>query len=158
LLFFFIKCLAIYYRRFRISAKCFIKCANVIFIVQSGGVLEPSIAKERSKKRAQSTYDKTKDFISEKLPITHIAKERGFTPATIISHIEKLLLEPEPIDIGYLYPKDTAAKRGIEKVQRAFEKSGDTKLTPVKKLLGAEFSYDDIRFARLFVIRDDNKK
>ena len=76
-----------------------------------------------------------------------MAKARGMTLGTITSHIEKLAASGEEIDISHLRPP---AKK-MEKIAQAFQKSGGTALSPVREILGEEFSYDELRVARLFL-------
>lgn len=109
-----------------------------------------SIVPEQKEEKL-STYEKTKLLIAKKLPISEIAKHRSMTEGTIISHLEKLLDIGEKLDIEYL-------RLGIEnnrliKIKRAFEASGDAKLFPVREILGEDFSYEELRFARLFLER-----
>jgi ATP-dependent DNA helicase RecQ len=97
--------------------------------------------------RVGSTYEETKKLVEQKMPIDKIAKARKMTVGTITSHIEKLVASREKIDIEYLRPP---AKK-MEKIVRAFQQSGGTALSPVREILGDEFSYDELRVARLFI-------
>ena len=84
-----------------------------------------------------------------------MAKDRGITPGTIVAHLEKLIAE-QKID-----PESDLDHLKIEpsrflKIQAAFEtlrgESNDLRLTPLKDLLGEEFSFDELRLARLFLL------
>lgn len=97
--------------------------------------------------RAGSTYQETKILVEQKMSIDKIAKARKMTVGTITSHIEKLVAAKEEIDIEYLRPP---AKK-MEKIKFAFQKSGGTALSPVREILGEDFSYDELRVARLFL-------
>jgi ATP-dependent DNA helicase RecQ len=97
--------------------------------------------------RVGSTYEETKKLVEQKMPIDKIAKARKMTVGTITSHIEKLVAAGEGIDIGYLRPP---AKK-MDKIKAAFQKSGGMALSPVREILGEEFSYDELRVARLFL-------
>lgn len=96
-----------------------------------------------------STYEKTKLLVAEKLSIEEIAKRRGLTADTIVSHLEKMILTNEDIDIDYL--KSGLNNDRFIKIKKAFEESGDKFLSPVKEILGDDFSYDELRLARLFI-------
>jgi ATP-dependent DNA helicase RecQ len=98
-----------------------------------------------------STYQETKKLVEQKMPIEKIAKTRGMTIGTITSHLEKLAASGEEIDIEYLRPP---AKK-MEKIKSAFQNSGGTALSPVREILGEEFSYDELRVARLFIVFPD---
>ncbi len=119
------------------------------------GEIEPTEKeKEKAKIEKLSTYEITKILIDNKLSIKEMAKERNMTEGTIIKHLEKLLEDSNnKPDLSYL---DVGISKGrLEKIKRAFKKSGDTKLTPVKEILGDEFSYDELRLARLFLQGSD---
>ncbi|MFH1744627.1 MAG: DNA helicase RecQ [bacterium] len=103
---------------------------------------------DRRVKREGSTYGETKKLILQKMPIEEISSKRGFTAGTIVTHIEKLIATGEKLDIAYL---NSGGER-FEKIKKAFQRSGDTKLLPVREILGDDYSYDEIRFARLFLL------
>ncbi|OGJ52199.1 ATP-dependent DNA helicase RecQ [Candidatus Peregrinibacteria bacterium RIFOXYB2_FULL_32_7] len=103
--------------------------------------------KARNIKRPGSTYEETKKLVNQKLSIEEIAKKRGMTNNTIVSHLEKLIQACEDIDIEYLKPKDKI----FEPIKNAFEEVKETKLTPIYEHLNGKFTYDEIRLVRLFV-------
>ena len=102
---------------------------------------------KKQKKEIISTFEKTKILIAEKLSVKEIAKRRGFAEETIISHLEKLKEKKGDVDLEYLRP----SKNRFEKIKTAFQKSGDWLLSPVKEILGKDFSYKEIRIVRLFL-------
>ncbi|MFZ2970617.1 MAG: DNA helicase RecQ [Minisyncoccia bacterium] len=102
---------------------------------------------KRLVKAGRSRYARTKEMVLQKIPLSEIAKEEGFTEGTIASHIEKLLEAGEDIDIAYLKP----TREKFEKIKTAFEKCGDEKLKPVFEFLKEEYSYDEIRLVKLFL-------
>lgn len=110
------------------------------------GGIEPT---EEEKEEKFSTYDITKSLVEKKLSIKEIAKERDMVEGTIIGHIEQLLDSGETLDLDYI--KKEIPKTRLNKILKAFKKSGDTKLTPVKEILGKDFNYDEIKLARLFL-------
>ena len=96
--------------------------------------------------RAVSTYSETKKLLNAGMTIEKIAGARGLSEATIIDHIEKLKAAGEEIKIEHLrLPEDR-----FRKIKSAFEKSGGTFLGPVREILGEDFSYDELKVARLF--------
>lgn len=103
----------------------------------------------KEKEKPISTYEKTKLLLEKKLSVAEIAKRRKMTEGTIIAHLEKLLKQAEDIDLNYL--KKGFQKKRLDAIKKAFKKSGDTKLAPVKAILGGSFSYNEIKFARLFL-------
>ncbi len=94
-----------------------------------------------------STYDETAKLLQQKLSVNEIAKMRKFSPKTIVDHIEKIAEINKAIDLTYLKP----TSERFEKIIEAFKKSGGLLLAPVRTILGEEYSYDEIRFARIFL-------
>jgi len=123
------------------------------FIIRSGGTNDAvEIEKNRASKPKNiaskvSSHEKTLALLKEKRDIRDIAKERGMTLGTIISHLEKLKEEKYDLDIKHYAPKSG----DLKVIQAAFESLGGTKLSPVYKKLKGKYSYDDIRLARLFI-------
>ncbi|MCK5122651.1 MAG: DNA helicase RecQ [Candidatus Pacebacteria bacterium] len=102
---------------------------------------------KRLVKTGMSRYTKTKEMILEKLPLSEIAKEEGFTEGTIMKHLEILLEADKNLDIEYLKPPEER----LEKIKNAFEECGDERLKPVFEFLDEEFSYDEIRSGKMFL-------
>jgi len=96
---------------------------------------------------AGSTYSETKKMLNAGLTIEKIAGARGLSPTTIIDHIEKLKASGEEIKIDQLRLPDAR----FQKIKSAFEKSGGTFLGPVREILGEDFSYEELKVARLFL-------
>ena len=90
----------------------------------------------------------------EKISIQAMAKKRGLSLGTIINHIERLVaqkkLDPER-NLGHLKPK----RERYEKIKREFKKerqqTGEARLAPVREALGENFSFEELRMARLFL-------
>jgi len=123
------------------------------FIEKCGGTVDKKEIEKNKHKQADSvaekipTYEKTRKLIDKGMSLEEIAKERGMTLGTIISHLEKLKELDGKINLKKFKPKPADFK----KIKDAFKKSGDTKLTPVYKKLGGYYSYEDLRLARLFL-------
>ncbi len=101
----------------------------------------------RRVKREGSTYQETKKLVLQKMSLKEMAKTRGLTASTIVSHLEKLRNAGEEIDIDYLQLPPAR----FETIKAAFLKSGGMALTPVKEMLGDDFSYEELGLARLFM-------
>lgn len=101
---------------------------------------------KEKKKKSAPTYKMTRLYAFQKMPIKEIAKLQGLKEETIISHLEKLVSLKDDVDLNYLKPKY------LNQIKIAFAQTGDTKLSPVKDILGENFSYREIRLARLFLI------
>ena len=108
-----------------------------------------SKARKKEKKEFVPTHLKTGNLVAQKMSIKEIAKRRGLSEEAIISHLEKLAESGKYIDLGYLKPE----KYRFEKIKIAFEKSGAWLLTPAREILGNDFSYQEMRIARLFLTK-----
>ena len=101
----------------------------------------------RSAKNAGSTYEHTKNLLEQGLSIDEVAQERDMSPSTIFAHVEMLVQTGENLDLrAHLPPPDRAMR-----IQDAFHRVGDNRLTPVKEMLGDDYSYDEIRLVRAFM-------
>jgi hypothetical protein len=119
-----------------------IKRAQKIFI----DLISPT---KEEKEEKLSTYEKTRILVEQKMSIKDMAKTRELTENTIISHFEKLLEDENKPDLDYL--KSKIKKERLDKIKNAFKETKDTKLSPVKEILGDDFDFDEIRLARLFL-------
>lgn len=123
------------------------------FILKFGGTTnEKEIEKNKNKENEEAkdkipSHEKTKEFVKLGLSLSEIASGREMTVGTIISHLEKL----KELGVEMNFEQFKPHVSDLEKIREAFKKTGDTKLSPVHKLLGGEYSYDDIRLARLFL-------
>jgi len=108
---------------------------------------KPARTERSTISRASSTFQLTKELIQQKYSLTQIANTRSLTQGTIVSHIEKLILEDASMDITYLQP--TGGR--FEAIKLAFKTTGTSMLSPIKTALGDEYSYEEIRLARLFI-------
>ena len=121
-----------------------------IFVVQNSQT-------KKQKEKALGTEEKTKLLIDQKLSLVKIAKARNLKQETIIDHLEKLKAENPKIDIDYLMEEAISeiGKPRFNKILKSFKdnivKNKEIRLAPVKSALGADFSYFEIRLARLFL-------
>ena len=100
--------------------------------------------KPRSVRRPGSTYAKTLELLRQGMPLTEIADQRGLSPGTVIGHLERLADHGEEIDVRHLLEPER-----FDSIKRAFERAETPWLSEVKDALGGEYSYDEIRLARL---------
>lgn len=107
-------------------------------------IQNPSVA------RKESTYGHTRRLLAQGFSIEHAADERDLSANTIVAHIEALVQNGISVDLRpHLPPQDR-----IERIKAAFELGGiDTVLTPVKKALGDDCSYIEIKLVRAFLIQ-----
>lgn len=72
-----------------------------------------------------------------------IAKIRELKESTIYSHLSELIEEKQPVDINKLV---LPVRQDI--IIQAIKKIGDGTLTPIKKYLGDDYSYSEIKLVR----------
>ena len=129
---------------------------HLAFLKKVGGTTdEKEIAKNTAKSKDKSatpeervsTYEKTLALIAEKLSLPDIAQKRGMTLGTIISHLEKLKARDSSLNLSPYKPKE----RDLKVMSDAFKKSGETKISPVHRMLNSRYSYEELRLARLFL-------
>lgn len=111
------------------------------------GKLHDSASTERRSQSSGTTFQKTKELFLQKLTLVEIAEQRGLNPGTVLTHLETLIEDGEQIDIDHL-----ALEPGrLRQIRSAFKEAGGFTLTPVRKILGESFTYEELRLARVFI-------
>ncbi|OGL94791.1 ATP-dependent DNA helicase RecQ [Candidatus Uhrbacteria bacterium RIFOXYB12_FULL_58_10] len=100
--------------------------------------------------RRSSTISQTGELVRQGLSLEQIMVERKLSAGTIIQHVTAILGAGEDLDIESLRPSTAR----LTAIGDAFRAANTSFLTPVKEILGNDFSYDEIRLARLFLTRD----
>ncbi len=115
------------------------------FIEKVGGT------SKKVKVKKVSTIETTANMILSGKTIKEIAKERGVTEGTIIGHLEKVKVSRPEFSFAFV-EKEIGATR-LKKITSALAKSGMEGgiylLTPAKNILGADFTFEEIRTGRL---------
>ncbi|HEY1074867.1 MAG TPA: DNA helicase RecQ [Patescibacteria group bacterium] len=96
-----------------------------------------------------STYLETKRLLDERFSVEMIAKARNLTEQTVLSHVEKLLLEGTDVITDHLKFEVEDYKRTA--IEKAFLQSGTESLSQVKAALGDAYTYTDIRITRILL-------
>jgi ATP-dependent DNA helicase RecQ len=94
-----------------------------------------------------STLQETLELYRQNLTIEEIARKRNLTTGTIVSHIGKLILSGEEIDIDKLVDIDKQ-----EHIMGVMSIIGSEKLAPVKEELGDDYTYEEIYLVRAYKI------
>lgn len=108
-------------------------------------------AKSEAKK---DTHLVTKDLIESGKSLKTVASLRNLQPETILTHLEKLKQDGIKVDFRHLQNELSATK--FKNIYQAFTKlgvqeGGGRPLSPVKNLLGASYTFEEIRLVRLFL-------
>ena len=111
-------------------------------------------------KRAKlPTHEETYSLIQSGKSLDDIAEIRNIKISTIFSHIEKLTEEGKIIDLTAHRPDDSDR---LSDIHRAFVEVGTLSLSPVREFLASlhdeDYTYDELRMARLFLSVADRKK
>ncbi|MDE2779487.1 MAG: DNA helicase RecQ [Chloroflexota bacterium] len=94
-----------------------------------------------------STYEQTRELLSQGLTIDEIASRRGLASTTIIGQIERMASQGQELSLEHLLPPPDR----LQKIREALDVCGDEYLKPIRDYLGPEFAYDELRLARLFL-------
>ena len=103
------------------------------------------------KQPRSSTILTTLELCKENLSIGEMAKRRGLSVTTIVSHLEKLIINDgagEAISVDCFVSPEKQ-----ERIKQAYKELGMHFLTPVKERLGEEYSYEELRLIRATMAR-----
>lgn len=122
------------------------------FIIACEGSLEKVAPQKTQRKKARiSTYDETYALFKEGKNIADIAKERGFTTGTVLSHFENLAMKDKISRDELLRLLSPELADALPDILDAFRESGTDKLTPVFEKFEGKYPYDDLRLARMMM-------
>ena len=122
------------------------------FVTASGGVLrEVDSRKEKQEFKKAQTTEITLALWKEGKTITEIAQERKLKEQTIFSHLEELLQKNKIQKKELDRLKTPALEKKIQVIVKEFKKLDTVKLSEVFESLKGKYTYDEIRFARLFI-------
>jgi hypothetical protein len=131
------------------------------FITSCGGTLEvQKISKKKNflkEAGGKSTHEASYELVKSGKSIAETAQERELTFGTIINHLDKCRDLGMDIKFHHIYMDGAdlqAIKNAFEHAEISKTDSGQIKLSPIKSYLdkaGYEFSFDDIRLAKLLL-------
>lgn len=95
-----------------------------------------------------SSPAETARLINQGKTVAEVAAERNFSQTTILTHLENLIAAGQHPNIEHLRPEPGK----LDRIRKAFaEARGDGYLSPVKAIVGDEFTYEELRVGRLFL-------
>ena len=103
-----------------------------------------------SARRARSTYNETQRLLIQGLSTGEVAERRGLAESTIMGHLEDLVAAGEELDLEHLM----LPSERFETIKAAFLDSGGLNLAPVREILGEQYSYPELRLARIYLQND----
>jgi len=109
---------------------------------------------KKVKKPKIPTTEVTRALIDTGKSVREVAKERGLSFETILTHIEHEKREDPRWNISHL--RDALPVTRFKKIAMAFhavgmQEGGGRALSPVKQILGGSFTFEEIRLVRLFL-------
>ena len=107
------------------------------------------------KKKVSDTVLATLELLKEGCTLEEIAATRGFVMGTIINHLEMAIEEGLTPATDHLIPP-TGERH--QKITAAFNKIGTGLLLPIRTYLGETYSFEEIRLARFYYLREQTKK
>ncbi|MEH2108449.1 DNA helicase RecQ [Nostoc sp.] len=120
---------------------------------QEKGLQNKSATSVSSAKLSSSyTELQTLQLHQQGLNIAQIAQKRNLSPATVSTHLEKLIEKNQPVDLNQLVPIEHQ-----QKIWQVLEVLGDISLTPIKEQLGESYTFDEIRLVRSKWRRENRK-
>ena len=103
------------------------------------------------KKTKTPTHDETLAILKEVKSIKEVAKKRGLTESTIVSHVEKLYGEKKILNKDIEKLISGKANKDLSEIKKEFKKSEDWKLTPVFEKFEGKYSFEDLRLVRMLL-------
>ena len=103
-----------------------------------------------SSRSPSGSIEATGELLAQKLTLEEIAGRRGFAHSTIMSHLDQLHARGESVDVVHLLP----SQERVARIIAAFRSEGNlVLLTPVRNLLGEDYSYDELRLVRIYALQ-----
>jgi ATP-dependent exoDNAse (exonuclease V) alpha subunit len=130
------------------------------FILACGGLTDKASIEKNKKAKAEkldkrSTFQLTEELVLKGLKLNEIAKERGLTESSILTHLEVLKNTRKDLSLEQFKPDEFL----IQEVKTAIKELGDSAYTDSKKIsvgkvykhLDQKMTYTDLKLALLFV-------
>jgi ATP-dependent DNA helicase RecQ len=103
---------------------------------------DPSKPRNRSR-QAGGTHQATLELHQQGLSLEDIAQARRLRPSTIASHLERLILNGETVDLNRLVSEERQGR-----IRAAIQKAEGSSMTEIRDLLGPTYDYTEIRLVR----------
>ena len=110
--------------------------------------------RDRATRRPGSTYRQTLDLLLSGLSISEISQRRQLTETTIMSHLERLIASGETLPLE----RELPPQERLTRIEQAFADAKSWNLTPVRELLGDDFSYEELRLVRAWLDQQGRMK
>jgi hypothetical protein len=121
------------------------------FVLASGGTMDKKKAKEMRDAPKRDTLDLTLELIMEKKSLKDIAKERKLVMATVLDHVEKLVILKKLSSEDIAHFMDAKLAKAIPIIAQAFNQCETPLLSPVYNYLEGKYTFDNLRLARAII-------
>ncbi len=129
------------------------------FIIKCGGQKGQALTKTFAtnfKKPKIDTYKETLDLWRQGKNHEEIAEARNLGMATILAHLEKLFSQGKIKQVEFKRLISDELNKNLPEIHQVFLELDTDKLGPVHENFGGQFSYDDLRLARLLLKKGKN--
>jgi ATP-dependent DNA helicase RecQ len=131
--------LAKYGREFLAVINTYSKENGLVSKIDQKAKKRTSKTKAKKPARTSDTFKATFTLYKEGKTVTEIALERGLSPTTIEGHLSNF------VQTGELDVSEIVAQEKIPAIKDAVESYGNDKLSPLKEILGDDYSYGEIK-------------
>ena len=122
------------------------------FILRVGGTMAASVPKKPAMPAPKpNTHEETLKLWNAGKNIAEISRERELKPTTIFGHIEQLVQDGAITRAASERLLTKKLKKDLPKILAAFKKLDTLSLSPVREYCKEQYSYNDLRIARLFL-------
>jgi ATP-dependent DNA helicase PIF1 len=109
---------------------------------------------QRNREVKRSTFEETKDLVTQGMSLADVARERKVTIGTVVTHLERLVkeraLHPER-ELLHLKPTEDNFTKMSAALRKHKTEEGIFPLSPARTTLQDRYSFEDLRLARLFL-------
>ena len=110
--------------------------------------------RRRVSRRLGPTYRETLDLFESGLSIKDISDRRKLSEDTIVSHVEHLVASGENLTLE----RELPPPERLTRMEQAFAEAASWNLTPVRNLLGDDYSYRELRLVRAWLDQQGRMK
>ena len=111
---------------------------------------------KRNITRSGSTYTETRELLSEGLSASQVARRRGLSLGTIVSHVEMMVTNGIDVELKPSLPR---ADR-IPLIEKAIDQAGGptAKLSNIYEIVGEDITYEEIRIVRAHLTQSNGSQ
>lgn len=101
----------------------------------------PTSEQQKKQIGKQDTKEISYEMLKQGLSVAQIAEQRGLSATTISAHLTHFITTGR-LDVAFVLDE-----KKHEEIKRAIEEAGTDKLSPLKAILGENYSFEEIKYA-----------